>query len=252
MSEQQLEEAFYRAWPAAHVEAREGLYLRASGGASRRANSAATFATPPASNFATLVACVEEFYGQRGLPPCIQFGPTSPPGFEAYVAGLGWAIASPASVYAADIATLELAPSRGVEATVASAPTTDWAYIEVERGRFAAIGDVFLGSLRRLAPRAGYLLARVGGVPAAAGLAIVDGSLVTLAAMRTLEEHRRRGAARALLGAAAGWATSQGATTLALQVERDNGNALALYRGAGFRFRYDYGFRVAKVRASLP
>jgi ribosomal protein S18 acetylase RimI-like enzyme len=61
--------------------------------------------------------------------------------------------------------------------------------------------------------------------------------------MHTLAEFRRRGLGRALLEAAARKAVQAGASTLYLQVERDNPAALSFYQNAGFVERYGYHYR---------
>ena len=63
--------------------------------------------------------------------------------------------------------------------------------------------------------------------------------------MHALPEQRRRGVARALLAALAGWASAQGAQRLYLQVERDNEPARRLYAGLGFEEAYRYHYRRA-------
>jgi len=61
--------------------------------------------------------------------------------------------------------------------------------------------------------------------------------------MYTLAEARRRGHARTLLAAMAGWALAQGAAHAYLQVERDNPAALTVYRRAGFTTVHGYHYR---------
>jgi ribosomal protein S18 acetylase RimI-like enzyme len=67
--------------------------------------------------------------------------------------------------------------------------------------------------------------------------------VVVLAAMRTLPESRRRGAARALLHAGIAWAGDRGATSMFLQVDDGNEPALGLYESCGFETRYRYHYR---------
>jgi ribosomal protein S18 acetylase RimI-like enzyme len=59
-----------------------------------------------------------------------------------------------------------------------------------------------------------------------------------------MPEHRRRGAATALLRALADWGRGLGATGAYLQVERDNRIAFDLYVRDGFREVYGYYYRV--------
>ena len=126
---------------------------------------------------------------------------------------------------------------------VSSVPDDAWVDIEVARGRYANVAAVFLEALARLGPRAGFATAHVGGAAAAACLFVHDEDVVMLAAMRTLPEARRQGAARALVHAGALWAAERSAARMMLQVERDNGPALSLYASEGFATKYAYHYR---------
>jgi ribosomal protein S18 acetylase RimI-like enzyme len=71
------------------------------------------------------------------------------------------------------------------------------------------------------------------------GLALVrrdaaEPGTAVLHAMWVAPEARRRGAARALCDACAGWARARGVDTVALGVAEGNGAAIAAYRAAGF------------------
>jgi GNAT superfamily N-acetyltransferase len=63
--------------------------------------------------------------------------------------------------------------------------------------------------------------------------------------MATDPAMRRRGVARAVLGALASWSRDRGASGLFLQVERDNTPAHALYASMGFTRSHGYHFRTA-------
>ena len=63
--------------------------------------------------------------------------------------------------------------------------------------------------------------------------------------MRTAPRFRRRGAARAILRAAAEAAATLGGWQIYLQVEVANQPAIALYTAAGFAPAYGYHYRVA-------
>jgi N-acetylglutamate synthase len=63
--------------------------------------------------------------------------------------------------------------------------------------------------------------------------------------MATDPALRRRGVARAVLGALADWSRERGADRVYLQVERDNVPAQALYASMGFKRSHGYHFRSA-------
>ena len=86
-------------------------------------------------------------------------------------------------------------------------------------------------------------LVSLGGLPVAAGLCVVDGGLAGMFSVRTVVQERGRGLARMVVTGLGSWAARQGATTLYLQVEDDNGPAQALYRRFGPRRVYGYHYR---------
>jgi ribosomal protein S18 acetylase RimI-like enzyme len=243
----QLEAIAFRAWPASEVVCHRGMLLRASGGDSRRARSAALHACEPALSNEEVIAATEAFYCARGMPPQLQIGPLAPVGLDAALAARGYASVSPALVQLAEVEDIRRVPRppSGVVAEVHAEPDAVWIEIEVTRGRYASIADEFLRVMRGLGRRAGFGVARVDGAPAAAALFVVDGDVTVIAAMRTVDEMRRRGAARTLLATSAQWAAARGASRALLQVDRDNNPALALYRAAGFTTHNGYHYRVA-------
>lgn len=86
------------------------------------------------------------------------------------------------------------------------------------------------------APGSAALLASAAAGEAPAGFALAravagEAELVSLGVVR---HHRRRGCARALLGAVVAWAEAQSAAALFLEVESANRAALALYGEFGF------------------
>jgi ribosomal protein S18 acetylase RimI-like enzyme len=245
-----LEAIAFRSWPAAMVTDHRGMLLRFTGGESRRANSAAVYACEPSLGVEEIVMAGEAFYGARGQRTLFQVGPTAPAGLDAMLASRGYSIEAPVHVQTAPLQRLvDRARQRTprVQATVCDTPDEAWTDIEIARGRFAGIATTFLDVLARLGPRAGFATARVDGRAAAACLLVHDEDVFVLAAMRTLPEARRRGAARALVHAGAGWAADRGATLALLQVEHDNVAALSLYAAEGFVTRYDYHYRTGSM-----
>lgn len=84
---------------------------------------------------------------------------------------------------------------------------------------------------------------RVDGRPVAVGFAVCDGPWCGIFGMATAAEARRRGAAAAVLRELAVLAARQGSSDLYLQVEDDNLEAAALYRGVGFAPSHRYHYR---------
>jgi ribosomal protein S18 acetylase RimI-like enzyme len=238
----ELEARAFAAWPAAEVEPLGAWRLRATSGVTRRANSAWTAGDP--GELERAIERTEAFYAERALPPIFQLCPLSPPGLEARLAARGYAVDAPVAILALALADLRSATPRGVEVRVDAAPGRAWLELAVQRGRYAAVPEIFRALLARIGPRAGFALASIDGQPAASGLGVCEHGWLGVFAMATLPEFRRRGAATALLDALRSWGQSRGAARAYLQVERDNGAALDLYRRDGFCEVYGYHYLV--------
>lgn len=243
----ELEGLAFRAWPAAEVLERGGWRLRFTSGVTRRANS--VWPGPPAGTGADLDTRVDEalaFYAARGCPPRFQVSPwAEPAGLDEALAARGFEREAPVSVQVADTERVALPePGGDLAARTTEAPSEEWLALAVGRSRFAAVAPVFGGILERLGDRAGYAWVRLDGAPVGVGLGVVEGGWCGVFHLLTVPEARRRGAARAVLAALAGWARTRGARRLYLQVERANAAALALHRGAGFREAYGYHYRL--------
>jgi GNAT superfamily N-acetyltransferase len=243
--ERDLEETVVSAWPAAESLELDGWLLRASGGPTHRGNSVATLAAGSAVSLADRIARAEAWYQQRGKPPMLQLGPCSAPaGLDAALDARGYVKEGEAVTALAPSAAVAAASGSGLHAVVEKAPTQAWLSIAAGASRFAATPDVFFGFLARLEGRCRFVTAYVDGAAAATCLGIVSGARLGIYAMFTLPAHRRRGAARATLLAAATHALAQGQTELYLLVEPGNVAARALYSECGFRDVYAYHYRV--------
>lgn len=246
-----IETLAFRAWPAAENVALGGWRLRATGGVTRRGNSV----WPGAASGLPLgeaIGAAEAFYAARGAPARFQLFPGAEPGeLGPALAERGYELESPVSVQTAEageVARAAAGAASGFEARATRDCTPEWWSIAGERSRFAGVAMIYRALLARIGPGAGYLLVQRGGEPVATALGVSEGDWAGVFSMLTLPEWRGRGAGRALLGAAAGWAAERGAGRLYLQVERDNAAALALYAGAGFRERYGYHYRLGPPR----
>ena len=221
----EIESLFFGAWPAAEVLALGDWRLRFTSGVTRRANSV----WPGGASGLALDAAIERaeaFYRLRGVPPRFQLFPSEPcAALDPALAERGYELESPVSVQLAAASDVARAiGADGAAADVEDRITQAWWSIAAERSRFAAAPEQYRGLVERIGPRAGFALARLEGEPAASGLGVVEGDFAGVFSMLTLPERRRRGAARAVLG------------------------ALALYARAGFREIYGYHYRLARAR----
>jgi N-acetylglutamate synthase len=208
-----------RAVTAAEAVARDGWLLRATPGSARkRSNSALPLHVAPADAAdADALAAIEAFYRARELSPLVQVAPLEAHGaLDAALAARGWQAVSPTDVLVADAAA--------VAAAAAPAPAP---------GVALAIDD------------AGQATATLDGRAVGAGRAVLDAGWSGLFAIETVPEARRRGVARTLVGALAGWSAARGCDRLYLQVTVANEPAQALYRALGFTRSHGYHYRVA-------
>ena len=245
-AERELEKAVVAAWPAAQQADLEGWLLRASGGPTHRGNSVAALEASGSMRLETRIERAENWYRERALPPMFQVGPCSAPREldAALVArgyretGVAWMATAPAS------RVLERS-ANGLRTELGLTATGDWLGVSNSASRFASTSDVLLGFLERLAARCRFAIAYdERAQPLAIGLGILSERHLGVYAMLSVPEHRRRGAARAVLRALAECAQAEGKQELYLLVDGANVAARALYAGCGFEDRYGYHYRV--------
>ncbi|MBP2707510.1 GNAT family N-acetyltransferase [Microbispora sp. RL4-1S] len=219
------------AWPARHVEERDGWLLRHTPGVSRkRLNSALPLPGATAS-----IPALESFYSERGLPVTVQVSPEDRHrGLDTLLAARGYSAVARTLVMAAEAKTVLAAAADpgGIERVD---DHTRWPEL------FRAVGgqtdDVDV--IQSVAPRAGLFAKGATGL----GAAIVEDGWTGVFCLATHPDHRREGVAKAIMAAAALWSQERGAPRLYLQVEEDNAPALALYYGLGFTLSHRYHYR---------
>jgi len=241
-----LERAAFEAWPAAEVRELGPWRLRFMHGVTRRANSVWAGPGEPPGGLDAGIALAQAFYAERSLPPLFQIQPLLAAPLDAALAARGYAACEPSSVRVADaVAIARLDPPAGIRAACDPELSEPWFEVSGRRGRFRADEQpAYRGLLERVAGRAGFAHARLDGADiGAVGLAVVSGTSAGIFSMLTLPAFRRRGLARAVLGALARFALERGARQLYLQVERDNRPALTLYEAAGFAESHTYHYR---------
>lgn len=242
-----LERTVVEAWPAADTAELDGWLLRASGGPTHRGNSVSTLGAHGALSLDARLEAVERWYRARERRPMLQTGPcATPAGLEAALLARGYHAEGEAVLCMASPAEVSERCASRLETMVEYEPHTAWLDLAGRASRFAATYDVFVGFLERLGRRARFVSTRdEGGLTLATCLAVAtegDGGRLGVYAMFTRGDARRRGAARALLGAVAKAALQDELRELYLQVETENAAARALYAGAGFRDAFTYRY----------
>jgi ribosomal protein S18 acetylase RimI-like enzyme len=231
-----LERAAAEAMPAPIVEALGEWQLRAAEGFTGRANSALPLGDP-GMPFSEAVAAVVGFYERHGLPA--QFDVPLPLGrpVARALAQLGWEPGQSVLVRVMDLPDLVAATPPGAEFTLADRPSEQMLeIIKGRRGDLPASAAHVLTAVPHLA-FAGY---QESGALLCMARGTVTSRWLGLTFIETAPEARRRGLARAAMGALARWAQERGATRAFLQVSDNNTAALALYDSLGFRAHHLY------------
>jgi GNAT superfamily N-acetyltransferase len=231
-----LEIVCSRAWPPLIEEPLNDWRLRWAGGFTGRANSALAVGDP-GRPVPDALRAVCDFAHDRGIQPMVQVIRDSPN--ERAVVAEGWFQATRHhrghEVVVLTTPLTGTSPAGGVE--VHDEPTPEWWALTLGPGEDnPAARSVLTGG------KVGYGVATLDG--ATAGVvrgALVDGWL-HVGRLEVDPAFRRRGLAKALMGALHTWGAEHGADHAVLQVAEGNAGALALYAGLGYaphhRYRY--------------
>ncbi|MYT97748.1 MULTISPECIES: GNAT family N-acetyltransferase [unclassified Streptomyces] len=240
-----------RAWQPVESEPLGEWRLRAAGGFTRRANSVLPLGDPGLP-LGEAFERIEQWYGERGLPPYVQTATGAEGAQETLCAELerqGWR-----REVTTEVRIAALAPVGDLDADVSAvrlAREPDAAWLSRYQ-RFSTPGPHVLRVLGSgpsvwFATVAGGARGEGAGAgsgdgepPAAIGRCVVDGRWAGFMAVEVAPEHRRRGLATAVMAALARRALDEGASAAWLQVEEDNEGARALYDGMGFAPHHRY------------
>jgi ribosomal protein S18 acetylase RimI-like enzyme len=236
-----LEPIADRAWPARERSALGGWRLNATDGWSMRSNACWPLSAPDREVEAAIDAA-EAWLSARGLPPRFKLtdGATAPGDLSERLARRGYADCKKTLVMVG-LARGKTDPA----VTLFDAPdATFGAVFTASAGGNLADARERLETLGRIPPPARFARLDVVGEPAAIGASAVEGEWAGIFGMRTAPEHRRKGLARRILRALLAETAALGASQAYLQVEADNGPAIALYEREGFKAAYAYRYWV--------
>lgn len=232
-----LFDALDATWPAAETRARAGWLLRRGAGGGRRVSSATALRAD------VEIGEAEAGMAAWGQPPVFRLA-AEESALDAALDARGYAVEAPSVLFSAPAAAL-----------LDDRPET--ARVVRGAGRVAlmeeiwaagGIGPARLAVMDRVSGPKSFMMARLGDRPAAVAFVAVSGAVsggvAMIHAVETLPDHRRKGAARMLLAAAARFALESGAETLALAVEARNERAIPLYLSLGMGEQARYHYRV--------
>jgi RimJ/RimL family protein N-acetyltransferase len=242
----ELEQTAALGWRALESERLGAWSLRASGGFTRRANSALAVGDaglPPP----TALDAVTAWYAGRGLRPRIAVAPADAPAeLVTLLDDRGWAPEG-----ATEVMTSELGPvlRAAAESEAASDPRLD---AEPDEAWLATFRQDTAGGLHPVAHRlltnhdvATFASIRDGDRCVAIARATVDGRWAGLSCVEVVPDRRGEGLATVVSVAALRWAVAQRARRAYLQVVVGNVAARAVYDRLGFRVHHDYVYRTA-------
>ncbi|MFI0373642.1 GNAT family N-acetyltransferase [Actinomadura sp. 1N219] len=190
------------------------------------------------------VVQAEDFYTGHGAEARFQITPGAcPDALDPILEERGYQRRSPTSLQAATAERVLERTPHSPRVRLDDHPTDSWfdAWHAVHGGDLRSERNM----LARVKGPSVYVRAMVGDDVAAVGRAVADSGWTGVFNMATIPEARGKGAARTVLAALAGWAESQKADRMYLQVERGNGPALRLYARSGFDEISAYHYRIA-------
>lgn len=222
-------------WPAASQLRAGGWLVRDGQGGGKRVSSA-TVAGPQAQHTIDDAIAAHQALGQAAV---FSLRPEDA-ALDQALADRGFVLKDPVVLYEAPVATLAAeAPER-----LTSFPIWPPLAIMAEIWDEGHIDGARLAVMARAKVPKTTILGRVEDRAAGALYVACHGDLAMVHALHVAPQMRRKGLARNLMRAAAGWALDQGASRLALAVTRENAEANALYRAMGMREAGQYHYRI--------
>lgn len=217
--------------------------LRASGGATKRVNSANPVA--PGARVEAVIDRAAAFYGAHGQPVRFRLSPLAHAGADMALAARGYeridellTMTAPLSVHPVDPA-VRLASSADEPWNAGYATVSGWSREEDERHR---------SLLARATTIAAATLVEDGQALGFGIGSLAEGRLC-LFDIATVAAARGRGVGRRLVGSLLGWGAAAGASKAVLQVLAANIAARRLYAALGFVAAYPYHYRVDSARS---
>jgi GNAT superfamily N-acetyltransferase len=226
-----MERAHVHAWPALRTEGVDGWLWRCSGGGSQRANSVSTV-TFTGDDVDAAIDRVEALYRSAGGPSRFQtFDETSPPGLTEALRRRGYESGETTTTMFKRITPVAVVGNGDVAMRDHAWPEWQQAYLaEITQNRRAVNGQILA---RVPQPRAFFGCVRDGRIVSTA-LCVVSFGCAVIECVATRADARRQGTALAVLQALEGWASTQAADLLGLQVVSTNAPAVGLYQRLGF------------------
>ena len=229
----ELEKLSDLTWPAQEIVEYGKWRLRISDGFSMRANSVLPIGEPPI-DLASAVDEVIGIYRENKLKPTFSIPLPIFDELDRYLEEHGWNIKIDANFLVRDIGEIEVSSDPQFSIEILDYPSKSW--LEVN-------SDQPLEKIMRRYP-ARYGAIKIGEQIIAVGRIATFGSWSIVTRLFVNSSYRGKGVARILMNNLLAAASEDGATKVALQVDNENGAALALYQSMGFTVHHKFVYRI--------
>ena len=229
----ELEKLSDLTWPAQETVEFGKWRLRISDGFSMRANSVLPIGEPPI-DLASAVDEVTSIYHEKKLKPTFSIPLPIFDELDRYLEQRGWNVKIDANFLIRDIGAIEVSSHPQFSIEILDYPSKLW--LEVN-------SDQPLEKIMRRYP-AKYGAIKNGEQVIAVGRIATLGSWSIVTRLFVNPSFRGKGVAKNLMNNLLSAAVSDGATKVALQVDNENGAALALYQSMGFTTHHKFVYRI--------
>ncbi len=234
----ELEKLSDATWPAAENIEYGKWRLRISDGFTMRANSVLPTGTPPYGQppvpLADAIDHVVKTYNEKNLTPTFTIPLPIYQELDEYLDGQGWQVKVGAQFLIRDLDEDVKVPDSEFDFEISDYPSQDWLGLQ---------SDHRLEELMNRYP-ARYGVIKSGQSVIAVGRIATLGTWSLATRLFVDPSHRGKGVAKFLMHQLMAAARKDGATKVGLQVDVENGPALALYESMGFRAHHSYTYRV--------
>jgi ribosomal protein S18 acetylase RimI-like enzyme len=229
----ELEKLSDLTWPALEIIEYGEWRLRISDGFSMRANSVLPIGEPPI-DLASAVDEVTSIYRENNLKPTFSIPLPIFDELDRYLEQRGWNIKIDANFLIRDIGAIEVSGHPQFSIEILDYPSKEWLEVNSDQ----PLEKIMLRYPARYgAIKSGEEVIAVGRIATLGSWSIVTRLFVN-------PSFRGKGLAKALMNNLLSAAVTDGATKVALQVDNENGAALALYQSIGFTTHHKFVYRI--------
>jgi N-acetylglutamate synthase len=229
----ELEKLSDLTWPAQEIVEYGKWRLRISDGFSMRANSVLPIGEPPI-DLASAVDEITNIYRENKLKPTFSIPLPIFDELDRYLEQNGWNIKIDANFLIRDIGAIEVSSDPQFSIEILDYPSKEW---------LEANSDQPLEKIMRRYP-ARYGAIKIGEQIIAVGRIATLGSWSIVTRLFVNPSFRGKGVAKILMNNLLSAAVNDGATKVSLQVDNENGAALALYQSMGFTVHHKFVYRI--------